>query len=1016
MHGARSPLHHTAVAMKTLRFATLTLVASAVLSLVDGLAQAQTPAPSGGPSQAQPPAKSDSAEAEPAKMVTVTGSRIARLQEALPISVIDASQIAAVGSLSGDDLFRSLPQAGDVNFQEARTAGNLNDARGDNASINLRGVGTGNTLVLINGRRLILTPGTQTENFVPVQTANTNSLPVGAINRIEVLRDGAAALYGSDAVAGVVNVLTDTKFNGLKLQFRTGHAQGTDESNIAIKSGMDTSGGGHVQLFAGFTRRTPLMASERAFAASENHVPAMAGTDWAADNNFDNRSTSSPWGSFTAVTPAGATATVRQGSAALTTTGVFHVEPTSSNACSSTVYSGNLCLRAGGITGEAQRALRYDENPDRSIRGGLDRFNAFSSFSQPLGATELFGEASFYQARLEGMREQSAPISSAVITIPASNFWNPFGPSTSPNRLANLTGVPADGLPIRITNYRPVDTGPRTFTVSDTMGRGLLGVRGEVGKFEWESAVSYAKARTDDNTHNAISNTLFQQQLGLTTADAYNPFNGGTQGNFSIGDGTPNPLSAISPFLVEVHRISTTTLTTWDGRVTNPQVFRLTGGNVGLAAGVEWRRETYQDDRDGRLDGTIKYTDKVTGRVFDTDIMGASASPDVSASRSVISAYAELAVPLVSPAMAIPAIRSLDLQLAGRAEKYSDFGSVAKSKVAALWEVMGGVRVRGSWSESFRAPNLPQFYSDGTSVSNTRTDWSACRLNRTTCSGASTLEIRAGNNELKPENSETTSIGLAVQPFKWLGATFDAWKIKSAGVIGILGAQNQLIYDYYLRLAGSSNPNVVRLAPVGTQVVGAVDSVKDNYFNLGPRTIKGWDAALNLDSGSTEHGRFRLNGSVAKLDQFYQSPSEIQQTLIEANAAGKLGTGITITQAGDLVGQGANPRWRWGANLSWDQGPVSLGMGISTVGSYYDTGTAVVNGNFYKVPSWTTTSAFARYRTATDGSWLGGTEFRIGARNLFDKAPPITSANYGFNGALHDAVGRFVYVEISRAL
>ena len=1007
--------------MNTIRHATLTLLASTALSAFHGLAQAQTPTPPGSPSQPELPAASGGTAVQQIQAVTVTGSRIARLQEALPVSVVDASQIEAVGSVSGDDLFRSLPQAGDVNFQEARTAGNLNDARGDNASINLRGVGTGNTLVLVNGRRLILTPGTQTENFVPVQTANTNSLPIGAVNRVEVLRDGAAALYGSDAVAGVVNVLTDADFKGVKLQARKGQANGTDESNLSIKAGMDTSDGGNVQMFVSSTKRSALLARDRTFSASENKVPLLAGTDWAADTSFDSRSTSSPWGNFTAVTPAGTTVLVRQGTTALTTTGVFHVEPTNNTAgCSSTVYSsGTLCLRTGGLTSStdpAQRALRYDENPDRSIRGGLDRLNAFTSFRQPLGDNELFGEASVYQAKLEGMREQSAPISSAVITIPASNYWNPFGPSTSPNRLANLTGVPNEGLPIRITNYRPVDTDPRTFTVSDTMGRGLLGMRGDIGKFAWESALSYASARTDDNTHNAISNTLFQKQLGLNTVNAYNPFNGGTQGNYSIGDGTPNPFSAISPFLVDVHRISTTSLTTWDGRVTTPEIFRLESGSVGLAAGVEWRRETYQDDRDSRLDGTIKYTDSVTGRAYDTDIMGASASPDVSASRSVVGAYWELAVPLVNPEMGIPAIRAFDLQIAARAENYSDFGGVTKPKVAALWEVMSGVRMRGSWSESFRAPNLPQFYSDGTSVSNTRTDWASCRLNASTCSGASTLEVRAGNNGLQPENSETNSVGVALQPYKWLGATFDSWKIKSTGVIGILGGQNQLIYDYYLRLAGSSNPNVVRLAPVGTQTVGALDRVNDNYFNLGPRTIEGWDASLAMDSGSTEHGRFRLNASVAKLDKFYQSPSDIQQKLMDANAAGKLGTGVTITQAGDLVGQDANPRWRWGANLTWDRGSVTMGVSMNTVGSYFDTGAALVNGNPYEVPSWTTTNAFAQLRSPKDGSWLSEAEFRIGARNLFDKAPPVTTANYGFNGALHDAIGRFVYVQISRAL
>jgi hypothetical protein len=180
--------------------------------------------------------------------------------------------------------------------------------------------------------------------------------------------------------------------------------------------------------------------------------------------------------------------------------------------------------------------------------------------------------------------------------------------------------------------------------------------------------------------------------------------------------------------------------------------------------------------------------------------------------------------------------------------------------------------------------------------------------------------------------------------------------------------------------------------------------------------MKGWDLAFNLDSGTTANGRFRVAASVAKLLKFYQSPSGTQQMLMDANAAGKLGTGITITQAGDLVGQGANPRWRWGSNFTWDKGPVTAGLNITSVGSYYDTGTALVNGDFYKVPSWTTASAYTLLRTAKDAGWLSGAEFRLGVRNLFDKQPPITSSNFGFNGALHDAVGRYVYIEIARTL
>ena len=224
------------------------LVGGVIMATMPSVALAQT-APS-------------SSKSEAAEEIVVVGSRIegAKISGALPVSVLDTDRILATGSVSGDELFRSIPQAGDVQFQEARTTGNLNDARGDNASINLRSVGTGNTLVLLNGRRMILTPGTQTENFVPVQTANTNSLPVGATRRIEVLRDGAAAIYGADAVAGVVNVVLDDKFEGLRVDTRYGFADGTDEATGAIKAGFKTKAGGSFTIFGSYTKRSPLFA------------------------------------------------------------------------------------------------------------------------------------------------------------------------------------------------------------------------------------------------------------------------------------------------------------------------------------------------------------------------------------------------------------------------------------------------------------------------------------------------------------------------------------------------------------------------------------------------------------------------------------------------------------------------------------------------------------------------------------------------------------------------------------
>ncbi|GAA4007275.1 TonB-dependent receptor domain-containing protein [Sphingomonas humi] len=995
-------------------------------------AQAAQPVstPTGTPSAAEQKIENAQSTAQPVETpaeqeIVVVGTQIrgAEPTGALPVTVVGQDRIDAVGSVSGDDLFRSIPQAGDVQFQEARTTGNLNDARGDNTSINLRSLGTGNTLVLLNGRRMVPTPGTQTENFVPVQTANTNAIPLGATKRVEVLRDGAGAIYGSDAVAGVVNIVLDTRYEGLRLDGRYGFADGTDETTLGFKAGTKLGSDTRVMLFGSYTKRTPLFASERDYTASEDHRARVADTPYAGDTAFDNRSTSSPFGSFTVIPTSTA---VRQGTVALTTSGAFHVEPVSNTAagCSSTVYNGNLCLRSGGITGATSRVLRYDENPDRTIRGGLDRYNLFGTASHDLGNVELFAEAGYYRAVLDGQREQSAPLSSAQISIPASNYYNPFGATTingvaNPNRLPNLVNVPTAGLPLTIVNYRPVDTGPRTFTVTDDSVRLLGGARGDFGNFDWESALSYSWARTDDNTKNAVSNTLFQQALAKSTPDAYNPFNGGSQPSFSLGDATPSDLATIRSFLVDVHRISTTSLVTADAKISNARLFALPGGNVGFAAGVELRRETYRDDRDARLDGSITYTDIVTGRKYGTDILGASPAPDVSANRTIASAFLEFAVPLVSPEMRVPLIRSLDLQLAARDEHYSDFGNVLKPKVAASWDLFEGVRLRGSWSESFRAPNLPQFYSAGTQVANTRTDFAFCRITNLSapCTGVSTLEVRSGNRNLRPEEASNLSAGIVLQPppLRDLVITADYWQIKQRGVIGIQGAQNQILYDLLLRRTGSSNPNVVRLAPAAGQTVGQLDYVQDDYFNLQPRTIRGYDLELSYRLRDTPLGTFNIQLAGARLLKLQQQPSDIQAKLIEANAAGLLGPGITIAGANSLLRQNGNPLWRASGNLTWRAGPLRAGVLVNYVSSVVDTGPAPVDGKLFTLPSWTTVSTYGEIVLRKD-AFGGETRFRVGARNLFDKDPPVYSSNFGFLGSLHNAIGRFVYIELSKSL
>jgi outer membrane receptor protein involved in Fe transport len=977
---------------------------------------------------AQQGAAPQAAREEDLVEVVIVGSQIrgTKITEVLPVTVVDKEDIIATAAVSGDDLFRSIPQAGDVQFQEARTTGNLNDARGDTSSINLRSLGTGNTLMLLNGRRVVPAPGTQTENFVPVQTANTNAFPVAGVRRVEVLRDGAAAIYGTDAVAGVVNTVLENDYEGARLEAQYGGSDGTPhrETTVNLKAGTRLNDGTRVAVYAGFYTRNRLLATDRDYAASEDHRWKVADTPWAGDTAFDNRSTSSPWGSFTVIP---STVAVRQGTTALTTSGVFRVEPTSNTAagCSSTTYNGNLCLRAGTITGAVDRELRYNENADRTLRGAVDRYNAFATISREIGDVEVFGEAGFYRASLSGLREQSAPLASAVISVPASNYYNPFGASTiggvaNPNRLPNLVNVPAAGLPLRITTYRPVDTGPRVYEVTDDSTRLLAGVRGERAGFDWESAIVYSWAKTDDFTTNAVSNTLFQQSLAKATPDAYNPFNGGNQQVYSGADTTPNNAGTIAGFLVGVNRISETTLAMWDLKVSRPDVVALPGGDVGIASGLEVRRESYVDNRDPRLDGTIKYTDVVTNITYGTDVMGASPSPDVRAHRSIMSAYLELAVPVVSPVMEIPLVKSVDMQLAARTERYSDFGTVTKPKVALNWTMTDWLALRGSASQAFRAPNLPQFYSSGTQVSNTRTDFSFCRLNAVTCAGASTIEVRSGNQGLGPEEADNLSAGLVLEPSLpesagKLTLSVDFWSIKQTEVIGIEGGQVQLLYDYLLRLDGQSNPNLVRNAPVGTNRVGQLLQINDNYFNITPRQLEGLDASLRYELRRTKFGNFTFTVNAAKLTKFEQQATEMASKVIDANNAGRFGPGIVVTAAGNQIGINGNPEWRGSASLTWRQQQWRAGMFVNYVGSVFDTGPAAVNGQLFEVDSWTTMSVYGQYDFRRRDDILDQTSLRLGVRNIEDKDPPVTSTNFGYFGSLANATGRYVYVTLSKS-
>jgi hypothetical protein len=480
-----------------------------------------------------------------------------------------------------------------------------------------------------------------------------------------------------------------------------------------------------------------------------------------------------------------------------------------------------------------------------------------------------------------------ATLSTIPIIVPASNYWNPFGPVTfangtaNPNRLSGLN-ISSAGVPITISNYLFNDFGPMRVDVTNRQYRALVGLKGEFHGFNWESALSYSEAWARDVSDN-ISRTKLQQYLALSTSDAYNIF--GT---------SVNKQSTIDAMRQQLTRYTKSTLASYDFRLSKKDLFTLPGGNVGMAAGVEARRETQLDQRDDRINGTITFTDPTSGVVYG-DFVNSAINPSTAGSREVFRPMANL--PCRSSRPNEPAHGAQrGCATGGRYEHYSDFGNVAVPKVAASWEVVKGVRLRGSWAKSFRAPNLEQVNATVVTRANTRTDYIFCeadlRAGRISSFSActrsqATSARRAGNPNLDPEKATTLSAGIVLEPplppsAGNLTFTADWWKVRQTGLVGVFGEGNALILDYLLRQQGSSNPNVIRAAPTASDVeafagtgltpAGQVLYVNDQYTNLLPQTVEGLDLNLTYRTPPTAIGRFSVSVNASHFFRYYQEP------------------------------------------------------------------------------------------------------------------------------------------------
>lgn len=902
--------------------------------------------------------------------IQVLGSNIKvnRDTGALPVTALTAEDIEETAAMTGDELIRSIPQMGEVSFGAATGNGGVNDARGDVSSINLRGVGTGNTLTLLNGRRLVTHPGTQSENFVPVSTVNANALPISGLRSLQILRDGAAAIYGSDAVAGVINYQLNDDYTGNKINFSYGNSTGTplDEVTFNYLTGFDFNDGkSHLTASFSYYDRTGMMASERPYSASHDlrNYPGLP-EEFIGDTQLDNRTTATPWGDFSS-----------------STLGRFHLQPDTDSGCEVNL-DGGICADSGSFP----RDLRFDRGTTRSLVSDVDRLNLYTYLTHDLGNDmEFFSEVTYYSATAKRVREQTPNLTAQRFTIADNAAFNPFGEQ------------------VLVRSYRPLDAGPRNVEVDDTSYRILAGLNGDIDDWYWETAAFYTKAKTEDRA-NRVQASAFQAAVNNTNAgQAYNIFTGGDISNPNVGDSTLNSSSVIDQFMVNVSRDSETSLASIDFKMSNSEIFSVPAGDAGIAVGIEYRRETYEDDRDDLLDGSNPFIDQNTGvELSGSDVLGSSPTPDSKASRNISSAFVELIIPLLDSGS-----QYAEIQLAARYENFSDVGDALKPKVAIFYEPTEWLSLRASYAGGFRAPGLPQVSAEGVPRSNTLYD-------PVLDSSYGIVDIRSGTTDLKPEDDTNTSFGIVLEPVEDLTITIDAWKIEQEDLVGILPGSSHLLYDSLLRSQGSNNPAVIRDA--GTN---EVIQINNDYLNLGIRNIEGIDFSVAYD-WDTGIGDWSVTLNAANLKKFEQQADPISAQLIAAQLAGdpSVPADRTVAGAGDLLEQNGRPKWRARAALSWRYQQWGAGINANYVGEVRDTSTtATVNGEIAQLPvdSFSRVNVYLDYRFQEEG-FMEDSKLRVGIRNIADKEPPLADElAHGYFGSLHSNRGRYVYMNFSKS-
>ena len=1031
----------------------------------------------------------------------VTGSNIRRVEQetVLPVTVIDIEEFDLRGASTMSEMFESLSQSAPPALSELNVVGQ--DARGDNVSIDLRGLGSGSTLTLINGRRMAPHPISQAESGTPTLAANINSVPSALLARTEILRDGASAIYGSDATAGVINNILSRRYIGTTLTGRATMTQdgGGNEYRATVAWGkLYHRGKTHLSAAIDFFHRDALTTQDRWWSRDANlrnvrNIPAPwnglpiadANGLVVRDNDFDNRSSITALGSWIRGLPtadggfAGARPAANRGISTtqpspyltLSAAGAFFLSPLADGTIGS-----RQAAPSRSVDG-VEKDYFYNVNLGTSLANKTDRWQAATFVDHTFGGgVEFFSDVVLYRARsiLGRTPVGTDATDEPNIAVAVNNPYNPFGSRFyHPQGLPNADGTPrlvGDPAEVQFSpgvGTRVVDWENRRIEVTSTAYRSVIGLRGKLGReWEWESAVLYSGAQTRDTEFNDVRESALRTALARTDATAFNPF-GYT---FRIEPGTNlirldkpyrNPASVLQPLYDNYIRFARTELISWDAKL-NGRWLRLLGNDISWAAGTEIRYESYGDKRPPYAGVNPPSDPNPLLRRNDNDFIALSPSINLSANRTIYSAYSEVLLPVVTSANRFVGVRALEFTAAGRFEQFPGFGDATKPKFAVGWNPVAWIKLRGSLSRSFRAPNLVQ-----TNVSPLQrsidgiSDPYRSEVTGLSIDGSTSRTVfRQGNQSLRPELGKGRSIGavIDVPGLRGFSLTADAWKVDLTDVIANTTGRRQLLRDELLldletqrQLAAGTaigsvnlgsgstgykgNPAVTRFTPTSADIaffttfnaarpraeqratVGRVQSLIDDYTNLGLRERSGWDLGAQWRSPRSSLGTLLFRAEVSRRLTFGEQVDP--DSLVES-----------------FLGEDGIARWRGNFSANWRHREWSAGWFTSYFGRWVDTTAlttravydalggpdyikvfnddGIVRYAWHAQPTILHNLNFSWRPVGSDRKWLRGVTIRGGLNNVLNTPPVVIDNGYGYQPSTGGTRGRQYWMEISR--